>query len=242
MRLPQWRLLAVFAHPDDETFRCGGTLALLSGQGVQVQVVTATRGENGSCGDPPLCRPEEHPARREKELRCACAALGIEPPRLLDYRDGHLSDADSEAVIADILATVHDVRPQVMLTFGPDGLSGHPDHIAIGRWAATAFTRADAVAACYTLALPQSVAERFGLKGMQPVPDEAITLAVDITPVWESKRAAIYCHATQLSASPLMRASVEEQRQFFGTEYFVRTALRQPERDLLWRMIYERHH
>ncbi len=242
MKLARWRLLAVFAHPDDETFRCGGTLALLSRQGVQVQVVTATRGENGSCGDPPLCSPGELPARREKELRCACDALGIEPPYLWGYQDGHLSEVDSGELVARILDATRQLRPHVMLTFGPDGLSGHPDHIAIGRCAATAFTRADVVAACYTLALPQSVAEHFGLKGMQPVPDEAITLAVDITPVWESKRAAIHCHATQLSASPLMRASVEEQRQFFGIEYFVRTALRRPERDLLWRMIYERHH
>lgn len=68
-------LLAVFAHPDDETFRCGGTLALLAQRGVRVQVLTATRGQAGSCGAPPLCAPEELPAVRENELRCACAAL-----------------------------------------------------------------------------------------------------------------------------------------------------------------------
>ena len=70
-------LLAVFAHPDDETFRPGGTLALLARRGVEVHVLTATRGEAGSCGDPPLCSPEELPAVRESELRCACAALGL---------------------------------------------------------------------------------------------------------------------------------------------------------------------
>ena len=74
------RFLAVFAHPDDETFRAGGTLALLVQAGVQVQVVTATRGEAGSCGDLPLCVPEDLPALRERELRCACQDLGIEPP------------------------------------------------------------------------------------------------------------------------------------------------------------------
>lgn len=72
------RMLAAFAHPDDETFRPGGTLALLARHGVHVQVLTATRGESGSRGEPPLCRPEELPAVRAQKLRCACAALGIE--------------------------------------------------------------------------------------------------------------------------------------------------------------------
>ena len=72
-------LLAVFAHPDDETFRPGGTLALLARRGVKVHVLTLTHGEAGSCGRPPLCMPDELPAC-ERELRCACAALGIQPP------------------------------------------------------------------------------------------------------------------------------------------------------------------
>ena len=151
-RLPV--LLAVFAHPDDETFRPGGTLALLARAGVRVHVLTATRGEAGSCGDPPLCAPDELPAVRERELRCACAALGIEPPLLLDYRDGSLQQADAETLIAQILAVAREIEPQVMLSFGPDGLSGHPDHIAIGRWASEAFQRAEKVSALYTVAVP----------------------------------------------------------------------------------------
>ena len=72
-------LLAVFAHPDDESFRPGGTLALLARSGVRVHLLTATRGEAGACGDPPLCTPEELAgAGGNVELRCACAALGVE--------------------------------------------------------------------------------------------------------------------------------------------------------------------
>lgn len=67
-------LLAVFAHPDDESFRPGGTLSLLARRGPRVQVLTATRGQAGSCGNPPLCTPEELPAVREAELRCAALA------------------------------------------------------------------------------------------------------------------------------------------------------------------------
>ncbi len=222
-------LLAVLAHPDDEAYRPGGTLALLARRGVRVHLLTATRGQAGSCGDPPLCAPDELPAVRERELRCACAVLGIEPPRLLDYEDGHLSQADPEEIIAQILGIVDEVRPQVMLTFGPDGLSSHPDHIAIGQCAAEAFRRAQEVAALYTVAVPRSLAERLDMKRVQAVPDEAIALSVDVSPVWEIKLAAIRCHATQLSSSPMIRAPVEQQRLFFGTEHFVRAVQRRPD-------------
>jgi LmbE family N-acetylglucosaminyl deacetylase len=230
---PGQTLLAVFAHPDDESFRPGGILALLAAAGVRVTLLTATRGEAGDCGDPPLCRPEDLPALREKELRCACAALGIESLRLLDYRDGCLGEVDPEQLTARIFETAQEVHPQVMLSFGPDGLSGHPDHIAIGRYAAEAFRRAREVAALYTVAIPRSLAERLGMGRVRPVPNESIAVAVDVSSVWETKLAAIRCHATQLSSSPMMRAPVEKQRAFFGVEYFVRAAVRRPDRDFL---------
>lgn len=219
-------LLAVFAHPDDESYRPGGTLALLARCGVRVHVVTATRGQAGSCGDPPLCRPNELPAVRERELQCACAALGLELPRLLDYEDGHLSEADPETIVAEILAVVREAHPQVMLTYGPDGVSGHPDHIAIGRFAGEAFRYADDVIALYTLAVPQSIAEAMGMARIRAVPDESITLAVDISTVWEQKMAAIRCHAMQITSSPILNAPLERQRAFWGTEQFIQAQAR----------------
>jgi LmbE family N-acetylglucosaminyl deacetylase len=217
-------LMAVFAHPDDETFLCGGTLALLARKGVRVQVLTATPGQAGSRGDPPLCRPDELAAMREQELRCACAALGIEPPLLLDYPDGHLSEADPERIVAEILMVAREVRPQVMLTFGPEGVSGHPDHIAIGRFAAEAFHRAEDVVALYARALPQTIAAMMGNPRIRPVPDESITLAVNVMPVWEAKLAAIRCHRTQLSGTPILSAPTDRQQMFLGREHFRRLA------------------
>lgn len=245
-------LLAIFAHPDDETFRCGGTLALLSARGVRVYLMTATRGEAGSAGDPPLCGPEELAEWRERELRCACRALGLEPPRFLDYRDGHLAEADPEQVIERIVRAVRELRPQVMLTYGPDGISGHPDHVAIGRLATEAFYRAaeasvfphhsaqglapHAVAKLYQLAVPRSLAERLGLGQVRSVPDEEITLAVDVAPAWKAKMEAIRCHATQLGVTPILKAPVERQRLFLGTETFrlafSRVELVERERDM----------
>ena len=227
------RLLAIFAHPDDETFRPGGTLAMLARQGVRVEVLTFTRGETGSCGDPPLCAPEELPAVRERELRCVCVRLGVEPPRLLDYTDGHLQEADSETMIAQILSVVNEIKPQVLLSFGPDGLSGHPDHIVVGQWAFEAFLRAEGIAALYTVSVPRSLAQKLDMHQVHSVPDEAIALTVDVSSVWETKLAAMRCHATQSSSSPMMSAPEERQRLFFGREYFVCAAMRQHSDDFL---------
>lgn len=206
---------------------------MLAQYGVRVHLLTATRGQAGSCGEPALCRPKELPAVREQELRCVCTALGIELLRLLDYQDGHLSEVDPEQLTARVLEVVREVRPQVMLTFGLDGLSGHPDHVAVGRCAREAFSRAEEVAALYTVAVPRSVAERLGMRHVQPVPDENIALKVEVSLAWEAKLAAIRCHATQLSSSPMMHAPTEQQRLFFGTEYFVRAAVRWPDLDFL---------
>ena len=224
-------ILAIFAHPDDETFRCGGLLALLAWQGIRVQILTATRGQAGSCGNPPRCSPENLGTMREAELRCACAALGLEPPILLDYQDGALAHVPEAEAVNRIMAVMLKLRPQVLLTWPPDGLSGHPDHVAVSGWAGLAFEQAAglgaaAPAALYHLALPRTVADKLGLVQLYPTPDAAITLTVEVRPVWTQKMAAIQCHQTQLAASPIMAADESQQRLFLGREYFCRVQAR----------------
>ena len=228
---PPIDLLAVLAHPDDEAFRCGGTLALLARRGAPVHLLTATRGEAGSCGDPPLCRPAELAAVRERELCCACAALGIQPPLLLDYQDGTLAAQDEETAVRRVTSVIEQLRPQVLLSWPPDGLSGHPDHRAVSRWAASAFERAAALgtaapAALYYLAVPRSVAQDLDLTQLHAVPDDQVTLAVDVSPVWRRKMAAIHCHRTQAGASPILAAPETRQRRFMAIEHFQRAAAR----------------
>jgi LmbE family N-acetylglucosaminyl deacetylase len=224
-------LLAVFAHPDDETFRCGGALTLLARQGVRVQILTTTRGQAGSCGDLPQCGPKSLGMVREAELRCACAALGLEPPILLDYQDGALARVSDAEAVNQIMAVVLELRPQVLLTWPPDGLSGHPDHVAVSRWTTLIYEQVarlapEAPAALYHLVLPRSIADRLGLVHLQAIPDEAVTLTVDVTPVWKQKLAAIHCHRTQLGVSSIMAADKEQQRIFLGREYFRRVQTR----------------
>lgn len=220
-------LLAIFAHPDDEVFRCGGTLALLAQRGVLVHILTFTRGQAGSCGQPPLCTREELGAVRTAELNCSCQALGLEQPHVLDYRDGRLAEValgEGEAVIIDYIEAIH---PQVLLTWPLHGLSGHPDHTAVSQWTMSAFERAkeadnEHLAALYHLAVPESIARNLGMNQLRTLPDEEVTVAVDVERVWEQKMAAIACHRTQASESPILQASLERQKHFLGKEHFYR--------------------
>ena len=176
--MTDWRLLVVMAHPDDETFRCGGTPALLARRGVTIQVLTATRGEAATSD---LSSPDERDRlalAREQELQCACAALGIRPPLLLNYPDGKLNTVAEEEAAGRVLAVMEEFGPHVVITWPPDGMSGHPDHVAVNRWANLAFRRALTgnlkryLAALYYVTVACSVADALGYTHLHATPDE----------------------------------------------------------------------
>jgi LmbE family N-acetylglucosaminyl deacetylase len=149
-------LLAIFAHPDDESFTMGGTLAHYAEAGVRVDLVCATRGEAGEISDPALAIPETLAQVREEELRCATAVLGIQELFFLDYRDSGMADsaengradafvnAPAYLVVPRLVAIMRQLRPGVVVTFEPNGGYGHPDHLAIHRHTLAAFTAAGA--------------------------------------------------------------------------------------------------
>jgi LmbE family N-acetylglucosaminyl deacetylase len=136
------RLLAVLAHPDDESLGLGGTLARYSAEGVETSLVTATRGEGGKYRG--VREGPEYPGReglgriREGELRAAARTLGISDLTILGYPDGALALADPVELACRIAVHIRRLRPHVVLTFPPDGAYGHPDHIAISQAAAAA--------------------------------------------------------------------------------------------------------
>jgi LmbE family N-acetylglucosaminyl deacetylase len=221
-----YKLLAIFAHPDDESFRAGGILAILADCGVNVQVLTLTRGQAGSCGDPPVCSQEELPQVREAELKCACNTLGIQPPIIWDYEDGKLIDVNENIMIQRIIDLIDKLQPEILLTWPPDGLSGHPDHMMVSRWATKAFEKkrrknSNGPNTLYYMAVPSSLAKKFNNMNLHSVSDDEINLVINVLPVWGKKLKAIRCHQTQISESPLLSHSDEIQRQFLGTEYFV---------------------
>ena len=131
-------LMAIFAHPDDEAFGTGGTLAKYAAEGCDVHLVTATRGEAGQIVSRVDGSPEDLPEIREQELRCACQAYGIIPPHLLGFMDGQLTIVHQGQAVGRVVRLIREVRPQVIVTFGPDGIYGHYDHIAVHRWATIA--------------------------------------------------------------------------------------------------------
>jgi len=134
------RLLGVFAHPDDEVFCAGGTMARAAAAGAEVMIVSATRGERGQIRDPAAATRRTLGAVRERELRAAAAELGVQSVQVLDYPDGTLQHHRSSLGPA-IAGIMRQFDPDTVITFGADGGYGHPDHVAISGLTTEAFRR-----------------------------------------------------------------------------------------------------
>jgi LmbE family N-acetylglucosaminyl deacetylase len=152
------RILAVFAHPDDEAFGTGGSLAYYALTGQEVYLVCATRGEVGEISDPGLATPETLGQVREGELRCSAETVGIKELTILGYRDSGmlgspenqdpraLINAPADQVVRQLVGIIRKLQPHIVLTFEPNGGYGHPDHIAIHHHCVDAFHAAADVA------------------------------------------------------------------------------------------------
>lgn len=142
------RLAAIFAHPDDETFATGGTLARCADRGVRCSLYCATDGDAGRSSGIPVSSKAELGALRRDELRAACAILGIAALDCGGHPDGALEDVEPELVMAEIVALLRRERPDVVVTFGPEGApTAHRDHRAISRLATAAFLLAGTASA-----------------------------------------------------------------------------------------------
>ena len=146
-------VLAAFAHPDDEGFGCGGTLAMLVSRGARVTLVCGTNGDVGEISDPALATPETLGQVRQEELRRAMNVTGVGDLRFLNYRDSGmvgtednrhpnaLHQADAGQAVDRIVEVMEETQPQVVLTHDPSGGYGHPDHIAMCRHVTAAFSK-----------------------------------------------------------------------------------------------------
>jgi LmbE family N-acetylglucosaminyl deacetylase len=135
-------ILFSFAHPDDESFLVAGVSCKYGGQGIRLALITATLGQAGKVGDPPVCKPEELPKVREAELRKAAKLLGITNVHLLGHPDKELASAAPEAIRRQLVFLIRQHKPQVIVTFDPNGANLHPDHIAISRFTTDAVAAA----------------------------------------------------------------------------------------------------
>lgn len=130
-------VLGVWAHPDDEAYLTAGLMALARRAGQRVVVVTATRGEAGT-PDPDAWPPERLARVREAELHASLAALDVTEHHFLDYVDGTLHEQDLAEGIGCIVDLMTEVRPDTVVTFGPDGITGHADHRRVSTWTTVA--------------------------------------------------------------------------------------------------------
>jgi LmbE family N-acetylglucosaminyl deacetylase len=224
-------VLGVWAHPDDEAMLSGGLMAIARAAGQRVVVVTATRGELGTT-DPDVWPPARLGRLRAAELRLALAAVDVSEQRFLDYVDGTLARASWSAGVARIAQIMSEVRPDTIVTFGPDGLTGHDDHRTISAWT----TAARAVAAprarlLYTTTTASfedrwgHINQRFGVyfarEAPPRTPDDEVALALRLSgEMLDRKVEALRAHASQ--TAPMVEAlGVDAFRAWWSTETFL---------------------
>jgi LmbE family N-acetylglucosaminyl deacetylase len=233
--------MCVLAHPDDESLGTGGTLAKYAAEDVETYLITATRGERGRFGDIGE-RPTDDVvgATREAELRAAAKELGVREVVILGYPDGALDRIDAAVAQDAIAAHLRRISPQVVITFGPDGAYGHPDHIAISQLTTAAVVRAAnrefAVSklyyiawsaqtwAAYETALKKLTSTVDGVtRQVVPSPDWGITARVDTSSVWPSVWRAVQCHRTQMAVyKNLAQLPPSHHQALWGVQEFYR--------------------
>ncbi|MFD0696201.1 PIG-L family deacetylase [Paenibacillus sp. GCM10027628] len=227
-RAPVKKLLAVFAHPDDESFICGGTLAKYASEGVDITLVSATRGEMGRrMGNPPYLNRESMAAAREMELRQACESLGIRQLLFLDIRDKTVEFTDEDSLTARIAALIREVDPDVVLTFH-EKLGGHPDHCAIGKATTAAFGRTGHRGALYFITFGEAMErpERYGYSRKD-------VIKIDVHDHLEAKLAAFRAHRCQTEIDEWVWLPDHDALAKFGRyEYFLSADREAPARVL----------
>jgi LmbE family N-acetylglucosaminyl deacetylase len=243
------RLLCVLAHPDDESLGTGGALARYAAEGVETYLITATRGEHGWWGD-----AADYPGPiglgqiREAELRAAAKVLNLRAVHFLDYIDGELDRAEPHVIVVKITALIRSIRPDVVVTFGPDGAYGHPDHIAISQFTAAAIscaadpgypignTRPHRVDKFYYRVWTQPEFDVYQAvfgeqimtidgvdRGPVPWQDWAITTRIDTAAYWPEVWQAVACHRSQLPGyQRLQDLSPEQHQALWGSQGFYR--------------------
>lgn len=217
------KLLVCFAHPDDESFVTGGTIAKYVAMGWEVELLCATRGDAGKTGPLGTVVPEALGVAREEEVIRAAQVLGIARVTFLDYSDGKLKDISPGEIEETLFKKMVEVVPDIVITFDTLGYSNHPDHIRIGHSTTYAFQKyaawiheqlagnpeaaEEVEPRLYYACMPQSVIsylqeqkvfpkESFG-KPWIGTPDKKINTVIDIAEYKEKKREAIACHTSQ---------------------------------------------
>lgn len=224
------RWLGVWAHPDDEAYLSAGVMDRIVSAGGQVTLVALSDGEAGFPADD--ARPEAvRRAQRRDELRAAMAAIGVHDLRFLGLSDGAVAQAPAELVTAQLVEIMDAVQPDVVATFGPDGITGHPDHVACWELTTRAWSDAEVgqlwYAAKTTVWLDtwRDLHDRFGMWMTEEptgVPEALVEFVVDLAgEQLDRKRAVLAGHRSQ--TEPVAAAIGEDAyRRWIAQETFRR--------------------
>ena len=243
-------ILAAFAHPDDEGFGCGGTLAALVAAGHHVTLVCATNGDVGEISDPSLATPETLWRVRQGELRDAMDVTGIEDVRFLNYRDSgmvgwednnhpnSLFQAPESNVVAQVADIIREILPDIVITHDPTGGYGHPDHVTIcARTRAAVELCRDVVApTLYYVCFPRSFFQRMWNKMMEldlrppfsaddtealGTPDDEVTTVLNVGRYVAVKKESLERHRTQIERDgPFSKLPKDFMDEAMSTEFF----------------------
>jgi LmbE family N-acetylglucosaminyl deacetylase len=232
-------ILSIWAHPDDETFLAGGVMAAARDRGQDVVCVSATSGEHGT--DDPVTWPPERLGRlRRFEASAAMRILDVDDHRWLGFEDGALSTLDPSVGEAAVSALIDEIRPDTVLTFGPDGMTFHADHITIGRWVQAACRRASTPPRLLNAALEAAHQRRFCERveawsiymtdeRPTPVNRDALTIHLELDDdALDRKMAALYAMHSQM-APALALMSPTEFRDLYSQESFVTADVAAPD-------------
>jgi LmbE family N-acetylglucosaminyl deacetylase len=222
-------VLAVWAHPDDETYLSGGLMALTRAAGRRVVCASATLGEHGT-DDPEAWPPDRLARLRGHEATAALSVLGVTDHRLFGLEDGTLADLDPVAGVARVRALLIEVRPDTVVSFGPDGMTGHPDHRAVAAWVETAWRDTCPTARLLQATTTAGFAAEFadihalvpvfgdGLPVQTPEEDVGVEVRLD-DDLADRKLASLRAHASQVQ--PVVDLiGVDRLRAWFRTERF----------------------
>jgi N-acetylglucosamine malate deacetylase 2 len=227
-------LLAVFAHPEDEALGPTGTLARYASEGIRVAMVTAAR-EVALVGFP--LRLSKGLELSPRETSCSCLTSGTQRICLID-RTGKLEITDEEVMEERLVRLIREQQPQVIVTYGPEGLTGDPDHVLVSRLTTSAFQSAgdsslypqhwrDGLTAyqpkkLYYSVLPQSFLKRVQISGLVGVPDEQVTTVLDVASYAEAKMRTLYCQRNHML--DYARGLTEDRMAKWDEEYFILAA------------------
>jgi N-acetylglucosamine malate deacetylase 2 len=196
----EMKVIIFVAHPDDETMFAGGTIALLTRAGAEVDVLCATRGEGGEAGEPPLCTRDTLGEVRANEVRCAGSVLGCKNVEFLTFRDpdvmpdGALSafSQDSPEVVRQVSLFLRQIRYDAFITHGTNGEYGHPGHVLAHNAGVRAAKECSLPA---TLTFGAIFAEHPRMRSANR--SDAAHYVVDVSAGFETKLGAAECHRTQ---------------------------------------------